>query len=119
MTEMMPLTTNGVSYGSMSNHIIAAIGKSTAKFTKLSSLPTVSTRTKKLEQSEREKRARKRNSSGSGDGSDSSASGGHFTANDGSREGRRMERERRRAEHNAKNNVKPKTPEEIAGTFIY
>ena len=37
-----------------------------------------------------------------------------FAENDGSREGRRAERERRRQEHLKANNVKPKTPEEIA-----
>mmetsp|Transcript_28294 Transcript_28294/g.42786 ORF Transcript_28294/g.42786 Transcript_28294/m.42786 type:complete len:101 (+) Transcript_28294:1396-1698(+) len=37
-----------------------------------------------------------------------------FADNDGSKEGRRAERERRRQEHYAKTGGKPKTPEEIA-----
>jgi hypothetical protein len=37
-----------------------------------------------------------------------------FAANDGTKEGRRLKRERRRAEHNTENDNLPKTPEEIA-----
>jgi hypothetical protein len=37
-----------------------------------------------------------------------------FAANDGTKEGRRLKRERRRAEHNAEKDNLPKTPEEIA-----
>jgi hypothetical protein len=76
-----------------------------------------------LVQEELAKRARKieqqRRASGGGDcgGDDSEGGGGasgHFTANDGSKEGRKMERDQRRQDHLKNNpNYKEKTPEEI------
>lgn len=102
-----------MSYGSMSTLLASAVsGSATAK--KLSSLPMVKTRTKKLVQAEKAKRERKsdqgkRNASGG-----SSTPGGAFAENDGSKEGRKAERDRRRAEHNKDNpDYVPKTPEEI------
>ena len=108
ITSIAALETNGVSYGQMSN-LVAGVVSGSQDMTKLSSLPVIKTRTKKLEQEEREKRERKKNRD-SGEKADTAS----FTANDGSREGRRLERERRRAEHRATNNVRPKTPEELA-----
>jgi hypothetical protein len=127
-TSIAALPTSGVSYGQMSN-LVASVVSGTQDMTKLTMLPTVNTRTKKLEEEERAKRARKmeqqrRSQSGSssgdgggGGGADSTSSGGHFSgsANDGSKEGRKMEREKRRKEHMKNNpNYKAKTPEEIA-----
>jgi hypothetical protein len=117
---------DSVAYGPMSN-LIASVIQKTATMQKVSSLPTIKTRTKKLEQEERAKRQRRQeqqyrqhhqhdtdSSSGGGGG----RSDGYFSTggeNDGSRDGRRAERERRRAEHRANNpNFKEKTPEEIA-----
>ena len=68
----------------------------------------IKTRTKKLEESERQKRDRKK------DQAHKKASQQTLSANDGSKEGRCLERDHRRAEHNVDNNVNPKTPEEIA-----
>lgn len=104
-----------VNYASM-NNLVSNVMQGTESTTKLSSLPVVKTRTKKLEESERAKRQRKaeqhkRQQEKTEGGSSSS---GGSTENDGSKEGRRAERERRRQEHLQKNNVKPKTPEEIA-----
>ncbi len=105
-----------VAYGPMSN-LLASVVSGTAEMTKVSSSPTIKTRTKKLEKSENEKRQRRKNRDSGG--SSSSSSGGdsgafHSGENDGSAAGRKAERERRRAEHRAKNpNYKEKTPEEI------
>jgi len=80
------------------------------------SLPVIKTRTKKLEEQEqakRERREEQRRRKESGEKAESTP-GGYFQANDGSKEGRRAERERRRQEHLKEHDVKPKTPEEIA-----
>ena len=107
-----------VTYGPMSN-TVAAVLQNTATMQKLPSLPQVKTRTKKLEESEKAKRQRKaeqkrRQAQGSGSSSSSSSSSGGDAGSDDMKEERRRERERRRAEHYAPNNVKPKTPEELA-----
>lgn len=96
ITSAAPLPTNGVSYGSMSN-LVADVVRNAATMEKIPMLPTVKTRTKKLEQEERAKRERKANRGSKEDEKPAA------TANDGSAEGRRLERERRRAEHNRKN----------------
>lgn len=104
-----------VAYGPMSN-LIASVVSGNASMTKVSSTPTIKTRTKKLEKSENEKRQRRKNreAGGSSSSSSSSSSTPHTGENDGSREGRRAERERRRAEHRKNNpNYREKTPEEI------
>jgi hypothetical protein len=83
---------------------------------KVSTLPSIKTRTKKLEEEERAKRQRRQDQQQRGQDKDSGGTpGGYFTDNDGSAEGRKAERERRRAEHRKSNpNFKEKTPEEIA-----
>lgn len=113
ITSIVPLE-GSVSYGTLSNHLASAVsGSATAK--KLSSLPMVKTRTKKLVQEEKAKRQRKQGQQQRKPGSSSTTPGGQFHANDGSREGRKAERERRRAEHRAANpDYKEKTPEELA-----
>jgi len=116
ITSFAALPENGVSYLKMSNLVGDVVsGKQTT--TKLASLPVIKTRTKKLEEQERAKRQRKQQreqSGGTGSGGGGTGGGGAFEANDGTKEGRRLERERRRAEHNAQHNVKERTPEEIA-----
>jgi len=105
-----------VAYGPMSN-LVASVVSDSATMSKVTTTPTIKTRTKKLEKSENEKRQRRKNRESGGGSSSSSSSEGAFHSgeNDGSAEGRRAERERRRAEHRAKNpNYKPKTPEELA-----
>jgi hypothetical protein len=112
-----------VAYGPMSNLVASVIsGSNSNDMTKVSTTPTIKTRTKKLEKEENAKRQRRKNredggsssssdSSGSGGGAFSSGGGGE---NDGSAEGRKAERDRRRAEHRKSNpNYKEKTPEEI------
>jgi len=111
ITSIAPLATNGVSYGQMSNLVGGVVSGST-KTEKIPSLPTIKTRTKKLEQEERAKRERRANRAQSG--GETTTPGGAFGDNDGSPEGRRAERERRRADHRANHNVREKTPEEIA-----
>jgi hypothetical protein len=113
ITSIMPLE-GGISYGTLSNHLASAVS-GTLKANKLSSLPMVKTRTKKLVQEERAKRQRKQDQSQRKPGSSTTTPGGQFQDNDGSREGRKAERDRRRAEHRASNpNYKEKTPEELA-----
>ena len=138
-TSIAALPTNGVSYGQMSNLLDGVIRK-TQQMTTIPILPSIKTRTKKLEQEEKAKRERKvdqqrrqqqhqqQHASSGGDGtgsskrtssssSSSSSSGGFFSnfQNDGSAEGRRAERERRRQEHRASNpNYRERTPEEMA-----
>ena len=105
-----------VAYGPLSN-LVSSVVSGSATMAKVSTTPTIKTRTKKLEKTENEKRNRRKNrSSGSSSGSSSSSEGAfHSGENDGSAAGRRAERERRRAEHRANNpNFREKTPEEIA-----
>jgi hypothetical protein len=115
-TSVVTLPKGGVSYGPMSN-LIASVVQKTASMTKVSTLPTIKTRTKKLEQEEKQKRVRreeqqKRKDGGGGSTASSSSSSGD---NDGTADGRRAERDRRRSEHRKNNpNYKEKTPEEIA-----
>jgi hypothetical protein len=114
ITSIAPLATNGVSYGSMSN-LVASVVSETATMTKLSSLPLIKTRSKKIEKEEQAKRERKldqQRRKESGESPDATP-GGAFSANDGSADGRRAEREKRRTEHRKENNVREKTPEEI------
>jgi hypothetical protein len=121
-TTVASLPTNGVAYGPMSN-LVASVVQKTQEMAKVSSLPTIKTRTKKLEEEERAKRQRrsdqqKRQSgsdNGAGSSGGSSGGGGYFSENDGSKEGRKAERDRRRSEHRANNpDFRDKTPEEIA-----
>lgn len=112
-TSMVSLENPGVSFGDMNTLISDTLnGK---KMKKLPSLPSIKTRTKKLEESERLKRDRKKDQARRKASDDQKPPPTQtFSANDGSKEGRKLERDRRRAEHNADNNVKPKTPEEMA-----
>ncbi len=113
-TSILPLEETGVSFGTM-NALVSGVlnGKSMRN---IPALPNVKTRTKKLEESERLKRDRKRDQERQRAQDDKRPPPQQqtFSANDGTKEGRRLERERRRAEHNAENNNVPKTPEEIA-----
>jgi hypothetical protein len=123
-TSIAALPTNGVSYGQMSN-LVASVVTGSEPMTKLSTLPTIKTRSKKLVSEELAKRARKiEQQRRAANGEDPSSSGGegggasgHFTgeANDGSKEGRKMERDKRRQDHKKNNpNYREKTPEEKA-----
>jgi hypothetical protein len=98
---------SGVSYGPMSN-LVAGVIRNTTPTEKIPVLPTIKTRTKKLEREEAAKRERKANRG------PATTPPGMFSENDGSREGRRAERDRRRTEHRKNQNVREKTPEEIA-----
>lgn len=110
-TSVAALPTSGVAYGPMSN-LVAGVVQKTQEMQKVFGLPTIKTRSKKLEEEEKAKRQRRATSQQEKeDGSSSSGS----RDNDGSREGRRAERDRRRAEHRANNpQYREKTPEEIA-----
>lgn len=112
-TSILSLDSPGVSFGEMNTLVSDVLnGK---KMKQIPALPNIKTRTKKLEESERLKRDRKKDQARKRAQDDSKPPPQQtFSANDGSKEGRRLERDRRRAEHNADNNVKPKTPEEIA-----
>jgi hypothetical protein len=57
-TSIAALPTNGLSYGQMSN-LVASVVTNSEPMTKLSTLPIIKTRTKKLVQEELAKRARK------------------------------------------------------------
>jgi hypothetical protein len=112
-TSILPLEETGVSFGTMNTLVSGVLnGK---KMRNISALPNIKTRTKKLEESERLKRDRKKDQERQRTQDDKKPPPQQtFSANDGTKEGRRLERERRRAEHNAENNNVPKTPEEIA-----
>lgn len=110
ITSIAPLPTNGVSYGSLSN-LVASVISNSAKLEKIPVLPSIKTRTKKLEQEEQAKRDRKANR---GSGSAKDTPGSAFRENDGTAEGRKAERDRRRAAHLKEQNVREKTPEEKA-----
>jgi len=104
-----------VAYGPMSN-LVASVVSGSATMEKVSTTPTVKTRTKKLEKEENAKRQRRIDREKGGSSSTGGAGGAfqHSGENDGTPEGRRAERERRRAEHRAKNpNYREKTPEEL------
>jgi len=112
VTSIATLPDEGkIGYASMNNLVQSVVDKK-AETTKIPSLPIIKTRTKKLEEEERAKRQRKEERSTSGGGG-STTPGGQFASNDGTKEGRKAERERRRAEHYQEHNVKPKTPEEL------
>lgn len=114
-TSVAALPTSGVAYGPMSN-LVAGVIQKTQEMQKVPALPTIKTRTKKLEEEERAKRQRRQDQQKrQSEGGSSTSSGGYFSDNDGSKDGRKAERERRRAEHRASNpNFREKTPEEIA-----
>ena len=107
ITSFATVPNAGPTYVQMSNLVANMLSKS-QPMTKLSVLPQVKSRTKKLLEKEAAKKQR------AYDKANAPTESPPPSLNDGSREGRRAERERRRAEHRAKNNVKPKTPEEIA-----
>jgi hypothetical protein len=110
-TSIAPLLDKTVNYSNMKALVESVVIKKSKKTTPIPILPVVKTRTKKLEEEERAKRQRKQSQH---DKSSSTTPGGMFADNDGSQEGRRAERERRRAEHRANNpNFREKTPEEI------
>eukprot|EP00536_Pseudo-nitzschia_multiseries_P006952 jgi/Psemu1/304488/fgenesh1_kg.155_\ len=112
-TTAIPLEVD-VAYGPMSN-LVASVVSGKAEMTKVAAAPTIKTRSKKLEKSENEKRQRRKNkTSGGNDYGNQIPNKPHSGENDGSPEGRKAERERRRAEHRKNNpNYREKTPEEI------
>lgn len=115
ITSIAPLDKySGATYLSMSN-LVGDVVSGKVSPEKIASLPVIKTRSKKLEEQEKAKRQRREDQKRrQQEGSGGSTPGGAFHTNDGSREGRRAERERRRQEHLKDHNVKPKTPEEIA-----
>lgn len=94
-----------VNHASMSS-FVTSVTAGTTPVQKLAALPLIKTRSKKVVKEEKAKRQRKLNP-------DSSSASGSSTANDGTKEGRRMERDKRREEHQKASGAKPKTPEEI------
>lgn len=107
ITSILPLKDYTTSYERMSA-LVKGVKSGSNQTTKLSALPQVKTRSKKLEEQEKAKKDRrnKKNEPKVQSGS---------KENDGSKEGRRAERERRRKEQQMKNpNYKEKTPEELA-----
>lgn len=111
-TSIVPLEVN-VSYGTMSN-LVASVIRKTVTPIKIAALPSVKTRTKKLVQEEKAKRERRAEQQKRQEEKKQQQQSDSATANDGSKEGRRLERERRRAEHRKENMVREKTPEELA-----
>jgi len=116
ITSILPLNENEVlSFNSMSN-LIGDVVSNRKKPKRLSSLPQVKTRTKKLEEQQRQKRERLMNRTSNTPKTQQKTSGAFGgSENDGSKEGRKAERERRRAEHQKNNpNYREKTMEEEA-----
>lgn len=111
ITSMVPLAEDeSISFSTMGT-LVSDVKSGKSKAKKLSSLPQVKTRTKKLEAQMKEKRDR----SNKKKETPKTTPSGSFSENDGSKEGRRAERERRRQEHRKNNpNYKESTPEEIA-----
>lgn len=94
------------------NNIINMVKKGSRSMKKLSTLPQIKTRTKKMEEQLRQKRDRASKPKSS---QQQTTPPGSFTENDGSKEGRKAERDRRREEHRKNNpNYRERTPEEIA-----
>mmetsp|Transcript_6498 Transcript_6498/g.10756 ORF Transcript_6498/g.10756 Transcript_6498/m.10756 type:complete len:454 (+) Transcript_6498:155-1516(+) len=116
VTSYAAMSNSGVSYGQMSNLIAEVLGGSTA-MTKLTALPMIKTRTKKVEKEDEAKRSRKldqkQRAENKANGIPESSSSSS-TDNDGSKEGRRAERDRRRADHRKATGGRERTPEEIA-----
>jgi hypothetical protein len=109
VTSIATLGDKKTGYTSM-NELVQSVVDGKAEMTKIPSLPVIKTRTKKLEEEERAKRHRKEQRASQ----ESSSQGtSNFQTNDGSAQGRKAERERRRAEHYKEHNVREKTPEEI------
>ena len=99
-----------ISYSNMST-LINDVKSGSKKPKKLSGLPQLNTRSKKLEEQERAKRQRKENPQQKTTTKPSASASGE---NDGSSEGRKAERDRRREElRKANPNYKEKTPEEL------
>jgi len=115
VTSIAPLPEDkSVSYGPLSN-LCADVLSGARAMKKLTLLPMVKTRTKKLDAEQRAKRERKKEQEERAqEKEDAPTASPIFAENDGSKEGRRAERDRRRREHQAKTGAKPKTPEEIA-----
>ena len=117
ITSILPLPeSESISFGSIKNIIDKGLTQKEAAMKKISSLPQVKTRTKKLEEAERKKRQRtQQQRQKKTESTKKTTPGGQFSANDGSKDGRRAERERRRQEHRKNNpNYREKTPEELA-----
>ena len=108
ITSILPLEGKDLSLNVISELIDSATSGS-AEMKRLPSLPQVKIRSKKLEEQDAQKRQRaKKKAEGYKDTQEASV-------NDGSKDGRRMEREKRRDEHRKSNpNYREKTPEEIA-----
>jgi hypothetical protein len=113
VTSMAYLPENEtLSHNSMERLITSVTKGSNKSIKKLTSLPGVKTRTKKLVEQERAKRERKANA---GKKKQEDVKKTHTGENDGSKEGRKAERDRRKEELRKQNpNYKEKTPEEIA-----
>jgi len=114
-TSVVALPSSGISYGPMSN-LVAGVVQKTQEMQKVATLPTIKTRTKKLVEEEQAKRQRRLDQQRRQSEGGSSTPPGYFSGeNDGTKEGRKSERDRRRAEHRANNpDFREKTPEEIA-----
>jgi len=115
VTSILPLLDGEPTYNNMDRLIHMA--KKNVGGTKIPALPQVKPRTKKFEEAERKKRERltRQKEDKQQKQQPLKTPGGMFTENDGSKEGRKAERDRRREEHNKNNpDYKEKTPEEIA-----
>jgi len=121
VTSIQPLQYDSLSFGSINTLIQNAINTKGKSMRKIPALPTIKTRTKKLEAAEKKKRdrfvdrERKANEPKPDEQQQQAGMGGRFSqSNDGTKEGRKAERDRRREEHRKEQGYKPKTPEEIA-----
>jgi len=115
LTSIASLPENkSLSYGPLSN-LCADVLSGAQAMKRLTTLPMIKTRTKKVEAEDWAKRERKKEQEErANENANAPTASPIFADNDGSKEGRRAERERRRADHRAKTGLKPKTPEEIA-----
>lgn len=108
VTSIAPMSDYTTSYEKM-NQLIKGIKNGSIKATKLTALPQVKTRSKKLEEQEKMKKERRTKKN------DSNVKNSGSQENDGSKEGRKAERDRRRMEQQKNNpNYREKTPEELA-----
>lgn len=111
ITSVAGFEGKSMSYSSLTSFINGVVNGSIQP-KKIPALPVLKTRTKKLEEQERQKRQRAQERAQNKNSQEQSSNSGAFQ--DGSKEARKAERDKRRADHAKQNNVKPLTPEQIA-----
>jgi len=111
ITSVAGFEGKSMSYSSLSSFVNGVVSGS-IETNKIPALPVVKTRTKKAEEQERQKRQRTQQRAQDKNAQNQQSTGNRFQ--EGSKEARKAERDKRRADHHKENDVKPLTPEQIA-----